>query len=330
VVSSALSPKGSLPVPSVIPSIAPMGIRPQFQRIKPYLKSYTRGFDEAEYQRKLANLQRYAAEGEGFVYSAYKGDPLKFDFSTAFLETIGVYWVTRWLAIQGALGGAVDWHTTWQRSVAYGYWGYRMDLDKARDRVPRSIRNMVFSLADCLVLGWQEWALDLAQRVLHGLDRKGVFFNDGKQVFSDYNERHHPRTQIFVLRLIADWQGWPQRAWAKWAFEEPIFNALLEHWRTPDANALQPLLLAACDRHTHESRSGGSANFDIEKEGFWYDPFEVLAVMKLRQLQGLENPVVDHLLMNTPLGKLPEPVPPYSDALLEGVIARVRLTHPEF
>jgi hypothetical protein len=318
-------------MPNMIPNIEPLGIRPQFQRIKPYLKSYKRGFDEPEYQRKLANLQRYAAEGEGFAYGTFSdGKPIEFRFSSAFLELVGVYWVTRWHAVQAALGGAADWHAQWQRSAAYGYWAYRMDLEKGRDRTPRSLKNMVSSLADCLVLGWQEWAVDLARRVLDGLDRKGVFFNGQTQMFSDYQERAHPRTQVFVLRLIADWQGWPQRDWPKWAFDEPIFNALVEHWRTPDANALQPLLIAACDRHTHESRSGGSAKYDIESDGFWYDPFEVLAVMKLRQLLGLENPVVDHLLMNTPLGKLPEPVAPYSDALLEGVIARVRLTNPDF
>ena len=143
-------------MPTVIPSITPMGIRPQFKRIKPYLKSYTRGFDEPNYQSKLANLQRYAAEGEGFAYGAYKGEPIRFTYSAAFLETIGVYWVARWLAVQGALGGTVDWYAQWQRSAAYGYWGYRMDLEKDRDRVPRSFVNMVVSVADCLVLGWQD------------------------------------------------------------------------------------------------------------------------------------------------------------------------------
>jgi hypothetical protein len=53
-------------------------------------------------------------------------------------------------------------------------------------------------------------------------------------------------------------------------------------------------------------------------------------VLKLRQLHGLENPVLDHLLMNTPLGKLPDPAPLYTDELLEGVIARVRMTYPDF
>jgi len=70
--------------------------------------------------------------------------------------------------------------------------------------------------------------------------------------------------------------------------------------------------------------------YDIHNDGFWYDPFEVLAVMKLRQLHGLENPVLEHLLLDTPLGKLPAPVPPYSEPLLDEVLARVRLTHTDY
>ena len=277
-------------MPNVIPSIEPMGIRPQFKRVKPYLESYKRGFDETEYQRKLANLQRFAAEGAGFVYDEYEGDPLVFDTATAFLELIGVYWVTRWLAIQAALGGKSDWYPQWQRSAAFGYWAYRMEF--AHEGAIRTFKNIVGHLGDCLVLGWQDWATDLAQRTYHGLDKESFFF--------DYNEETHPRTQAFVLRLVADWQEWPQRKWQKWVFDEPIFNALIDHWRIPDPNALQTLLLAACDRHTHESKPGTSASSDdFSNTAFWYDPFEVLAVMKLRQLHGLPNPLVDHLLMNT-------------------------------
>ena len=307
-------------MPNVIPSIEPMGIRPQFKRVKPYLESYRRGFDETKYQRKLANLRRYAEEGPGFVYGEYEGDPLVFDSATAFLELIGVYWVTRWLAIQAALGGALDWHLQWQRAVAYGHWAYRMEF--AHEGAVRTFKNIVGNVADCLVLGWQNLATELARRTYRGLDVERFFF--------DYDEETHPRTQAFVLRLVADWQEWPQRKWQKWVFDEPIFNTLIEHWRTPDPNALRPLLLAACDRHTHESKPGGSASSnDISNDAFSYDPFEVLAVMKLRQLQGLPNPVVDHLLMNTVLGKLPQPVTPYSDALLEGVIAKALLEHPD-
>lgn len=302
-----------------ISGIEPMGIRPQFKRIKPYLEFYRRGFDEPEYQRKLADLQRYAAEGPGFVIDEEL--ELHFNFGSASLEMVGVYAVMRWSAVQDALGGGTQWRIQWQRSTAYGYWAYRMQFEL--ENALRSFKKIADNVADCLILGWQDWAIGLARQTYRGLDQDAFFF--------DNRDNIHPRTQAFVLRLIADWQGWPQRDWHAWVFDEPIFNALIEHWRTPDPNVLRPLLSAACDRHTHESKPGTSASGDdIGDVAFWYDPFEVLIVMKLRQLLGLENPVVDHLLMNTPLGKLPEPVPPYSDALLEGVIARGRLEYPDF
>jgi len=317
-------------MPSSIPQIVPIGVRPQFTRVKDYLKSYKRGFDDEQYQRKLNNLQRYAAEGEGFVDGEYDGEPIIFNFSGAVFEMMGVYWVTRWLAVQGALRGVADWSIHWRRSAAYGHWGYRMELEKEMDGYPRTIKHNVFNIANCLVLGWQEWAIQHAKQIYLGLDRRGVFYNKRDRMFIDYNETWHPRTQVFILRLIADWQGWPKRSWEKWVLDEPIFNALIEHWRTPNVGALKSLLLAACDRHTHESRSGGSSKYDMEKVGFWYDPFEIVAVMKLRQLHGLENPVLDHLLMNTPLGKLPDPTPLYTDDLLDGGVPRIRPTPPDF
>ena len=195
-------------MPNVIPTIEPMGVRPQFKRVKAYLKSYSRGFHEEEYQRKLRNLQRYAAEGEGFVYGqgGFTGKPLQFSFPTAFVELIGVYWVTRWFAVQGALGGEPDWHIQWRRSVAYGYWAHRMVLEIHKGTI--SLKNITCNAANCLVLGWKNWAMDLAQRVYREIDNKDLFF--------EYDEGIHPRTQTFVLRLIADWQGWSPRDWEKW------------------------------------------------------------------------------------------------------------------
>jgi hypothetical protein len=105
-----------------IPTIEPMGIRPQFKRIKPYLKSYVRGFDDEQYQDKIANLQRYAREGEGFQYEVAYSRPLKFDFCTAYFELVGAYWTEQWFAVQGALGETDEnWQLRRQRSVAYGY-----------------------------------------------------------------------------------------------------------------------------------------------------------------------------------------------------------------
>jgi hypothetical protein len=73
---------------------------------------------------------------------------------------------------------------------------------------------------------------------------------------------------------------------------ETLFAALLAQWQTPDADALAPLLLAACDRHTHQA----SKTDEPLKSGDTYYPFEVLAVLRLRLQRGLTNPLLEHSL----------------------------------
>jgi hypothetical protein len=53
-------------------------------------------------------------------------------------------------------------------------------------------------------------------------------------------------------------------------------------------------------------------------------PFEILAVLRVREISGLPNPVLDHPLMTTALGALTPASKPYSDALLDGVVAQAR------
>jgi hypothetical protein len=184
--------------------------------------------------------------------------------------------------------------------------------------------RMAPNIAECLNLGWADLAVDLTQRLNRGIDIAG---------FNDAGDFYHRRTQHFVLRLIANWQGWPERAGPKCAFDEPLFNALVDHWRTPNAADIAPLLLAGCDRHTHQARADSKQGFfDLNTHDVEYTPFEVLAVLKLRELHGLPNPSateLDHPLMNTPLGRLPEPTAPYTDELLEGVLARARQEFPD-
>jgi hypothetical protein len=207
---------------------------------------------------------------------------------------------------------ASDWRASWQRAIAYAY--YASDALSRRG----DFRRHIATLANCLALGWEERALQLAQRAHWGL-------------VNDYFG-HAPggRTQYFVLRLIDDWQGWSHPIRCKEAADDPLFNALIAHWRTPDPDALAPLLLAACDRRTHESRYFTGNDFpELPSDSHWYDPFEILAVLYLRRLHGLPNPVLDHPLMTPPLGVLPEAAPVYTDALIEGVMARVRAECPE-
>jgi hypothetical protein len=202
-----------------------------------------------------------------------------------------------------------DWLAPLRRSVAYEYWSCRMAAHCAGPW-NYSFNNIVGTAIDCLVLGWEKEALGLFRQVRANID---------EQRFNHINESKNS-TQYFLLRLIADSQGKPRTGDG-----EPLFAALLAHWQTHDADALAPLLLALCDRHTHQAaKSDGPL-----KQQHTYYPFEVLAVLRLRLLHGLKNPSLAHLLTSTPLGVLPEVTEFYTDELLEGVVKQARLEFPD-
>ena len=67
---------------------------------------------------------------------------------------------------------------------------------------------------------------------------------------------------------------------------------------------------------------------DFPHKAWWYDPFEILAVLYLRTLAGLVNPVLAHPLLATPIGVLPAAAPVYHDDLLEAVIRQANKERP--
>jgi len=135
-----------------------------------------------------------------------------------------------------------------------------------------------------------------------------------------------------MLRLFSDWRGDVHHDWPSYAYDEPIYEAILSNWRNPDLDALEPALLAACDRHTHQSRYGSdTTSYDLGNDTFVRTPLEILMVFRLRQMLGLENPVLDHPLMAPPFDRLPDPQPPYGqDDLMQATLARIRQDCPDF
>jgi hypothetical protein len=213
-----------------------------------------------------------------------------------------------------ALIGA-DWRPAWQRAVAYCYWACQM----------RTISGMgifqytVGTVGDCLVLGWHDWALSLAKRAKESI---------GHDFYAAAQDKQW--TQLFLLRLIDDWQGNPEYKYPPPAYDDPLLAALLEQWRAPDPAQIAPLLLAACDRHTHHAKTvSDKTDPDFSQKTWWYDPFEILSVLYLRKLEGLENPVLEHPLLATPIGTLPPLAPKNSDELLEAVIHQAGKERPE-
>jgi len=163
-----------------------------------------------------------------------------------------------------------------------------------------------------VVIGCKERAFRLARMQLAAY-RKG---------FYDEHRDNYPAFH-FLLRILADYLGEPPLMLRGEALTNPIYNALTVAWRDPDAEALIPILLVACDEHTQRCR--GRAPYGIFFDfSYWSrTPIEILLLFKLRQLSGLPNPQLDHPLMTKPLGVLPPEVAFEPDDLIKRVRARM-------
>ena len=182
--------------------------------------------------------------------------------------------------------------------------------------------NMMATMA---MLGWKEAGIHQGYLTHAALNR-------GYQLEIEYEEDHR-RAQAFMLRLFADWVGDVSHQWPAYAYDEPIYEALLTHWRTPNPDDLVPCLLAACDRHTWQTGKESQKNsYDFNQDRHLERvPVEILFVFRLREWEGLANPVLDHPLMTAPFDHLlpAQPVPEL-DELMQGVLKRAREDWPQY
>lgn len=102
---------------------------------------------------------------------------------------------------------------------------------------------------------------------------------------------------VFILLLLAGFlQEARPLASAALLGQTPL-APLLENWDNPQAGAIAPLCLAACDFHT--TRCGGRQGAEFSG-GIWcYLPAEIMLLMRLRSLRGPENPQFEHPLWNS-------------------------------
>jgi len=225
-------------------------------------------------------------------------------------------------AQDAALKVQPTWLPEWVRASAYGYWAHRLALHEYRERPlddAFALHEAGFILGSCAALGWLDHARSMAVKMAAALDTSFYY---------DADEGHHRRAQTFVLRLVLDWNG-SHREWPSYAFDVPAYDYLVHHWRDEDPRVLSEALLAACDRHMHESHEDSpDAAHDICAPHYVYMPFEMLTVLRLREKHGLALPQLDHTLMLTPLGQLPKPQSFVEDDVLTATIARVRREVP--
>lgn len=165
-----------------------------------------------------------------------------------------------------------------------------------------------------IVIGCKEEAIRLARMQLAAY-KAGYFLGD---------KRYYP-IFTFMLRILANYLEDQPLVLEGEPLAEPIMQALFDLWRVSDPNALVNVCLAACDYHTQRCKTGNAKNFyEFENREWTRTPIEILLLFKLRQLIGLQNPHLDHPLMNTALGVLPEEMAFQPDDLILRVRARMQ------
>jgi len=271
----------------------------------------------------LPDLERYA-RGEKFDYGI-DGVPERFAYG---LSEAGMALDRLGLSLQqqaqiDALSGGSGWLPVFNRAVACQALGFALNVawhEHAAAEVRAGKRRQplrMLSLRDAgelvgaqLFLGQLEGARVAAERCRRGL--AAGFFLDGDA----YMPR---RAQYFVLQLVSD-STESSATWARVAVDEPVYRDLLARWRDADPEALSAPLAAACARHVAEARPPDDDDHpDFEAMEAVYFPFEIHAVLRLREQAGLQNPQLDHDLMKTALGQLPAVQPPVADPLIAGV-----------
>lgn len=309
-----------------------LGINPKWPKLKTILaraKSLLAKQDLSDNDVQMNSIREYVSRAD---MSPAKEIPNRHNVTNSASEWKSLTWTHNALilAIEDA-----QWLSTLARWMRYYQVGIRQEFfwhHRFRILFPSHPRGGLYlfqiqtaanMLAAMAILGWKD-AVIYQGYLTHAA------LNNDYQLRLEYREEHR-RAQAFMLRLFASWVGDADHAWPAYAYDEPIYEALLQHWRTPDPAALVPCLLAACDRHTHQAgRDTLTKFYDFSTEwDLGRVPVEILLLFRLREWEGLANPLLDHPLMAAPYHQLPppQPVPPL-DELMQGVVKRANEDWP--
>jgi hypothetical protein len=160
------------------------------------------------------------------------------------------------------------------------------------------------------VISGDESAIPL-MRMLIAAYRKGWYVRDDRYPI-----------YTFMLLLMADFLEESMPPGTTVLLGSSPLGPLFEQWNCPQPADIVPLCLAACDFHTTRCDYHKGMEFSLE---FWrYTPVEIMLLMRLRSLRGLENPEFEHPLWTSAFSCVQPGVSVESDELIQRVERRMR------
>ena len=224
------------------------------------------------------------------------------------------------------------------------YWGLRLEIFFYKQNVEEFIKgersfmntglsldSIVFLIAHLFILGWTEESYQLT-RDLH--DIISIKFD----VVSGVKEQEKPSdAQYFILNYLNKQQDWNIPSTINFEPTSTVYKRILQHWNSLDITILEEVWLEACNKHINESKffeddDNFQKYYDFGKYEFFYYPFEILVVKRMRERENLPFIEIDHPLFKTCLGVLPtyKESSHYYDAFLIGLLTRIKSEYPNF
>lgn len=143
-----------------------------------------------------------------------------------------------------------------------------------------------------------------------------------------FDTGHYPLYH-WLLRICFDHWDIPFDAWSDpdedtpHSLNQPVLNELFVHWRRADLLPMQEHIQWLCDFYTHRTR--GKQWYEFSNSHLLTRfPALILAWQRLREIRGLENPFIDHPLMQPTYARLQAAIPFCTDPVLEAALARLR------
>jgi len=154
-----------------------------------------------------------------------------------------------------------------------------------------SFNQISLALANAITLGCLREAEQLGSCIFRSLDTGQI------------DDQEPARVAPFLTALYGQWKGLPPRQ--ELTISAP-YSAVLEYWQSEETAELEQALLEACEFHIERSQNNSRDVYEFRKDEYWLYPVEILAVLRLREMRGLASPVLEHPLMQTPVGHLYE------------------------
>ncbi len=224
------------------------------------------------------------------------------------------------------------------------YWGLRLEIFIYKQNVEEFIRgerefvntglsldSIVFLIAHLFILNWTEESYQLTKDLYNIINLKF-------DVVGGVEEQERPSdAQYFVLDFLNKQQGWNIPCIIEFEPTDDVYKKIIENWNLEECHTLEELFIDACNRHVNESKffeedKRFQKYYDFGKYEFFYYPFEILIVKKLREKNNLSTVKTDHFLLKTPLGVLPfsSKSDSYYDDFLINLLSRVKSEYPDF